>query len=243
MFDDRVVFITGGSSGLGRVLVDKFFEHGASVFFTYRTPRKEIDRIIEEKGDKVYAFQADASDHGKTLEAVEACILQFGKIDILVNNAASARDASLEKGNFGDFDYTIKNVLYPVYNHSKAVVPFMKKRSAGKIINIGSINGIRGREGSLGYSTAKAGMIGFTKTIAKELGCYGITCNVVAPGYMDTDGQKDTSELVKKMVLDECAIRRLARPEEVAELVLFLASSKADNITGQVCQIDCGQYI
>ena len=102
---------------------------------------------------------------------------------------------------------------------------------------------MRGREGSLAYSTAKAGIEGFTKTIAKELGKYNICCNVVAPGYINTDGQAGTSELIKKMVLDECAIRRLTEPVEVANLVLFLASNKANNITGQVYKIDCGQYI
>ena len=118
----------------------------------------------------------------------------------------------------------------------------MISNKKGKIISIGSINGIRGREGSIAYSTAKAGIIGFSKTVAKELGKYDITCNVVAPGYIDTEGQTNTSELIKKMVLDECAIRRLTEPVEVANLVLFLASEKANNITGQVYQIDCGQY-
>ena len=119
----------------------------------------------------------------------------------------------------------------------------MKNNSYGRIINVGSINGIRGREGSVAYSTAKAGVIGFTKTIAKELGKYEITCNVVAPGYIDTDGQKNTSELIKKLVLDECAIRRLTPPQSVVDLIMFLASDKASCITGQVYQIDNGQYI
>ena len=125
----------------------------------------------------------------------------------------------------------------------KAVVPVFINNNKGKIINIGSINGMRGREGSLAYSTAKAGIEGFTKTVAKELGKYNICCNIVAPGYINTDGQANTSELIKKMVLDECAIRRLTEPVEVANLVLFLASSKANNITGQIYKIDCGQYI
>ena len=137
----------------------------------------------------------------------------------------------------------MKNVLYPVFYYSKAVIGYFIRQRYGKIINIGSINGSRGREGSVAYSTAKAGVEGFTKTIAKELGAYNINCNVVAPGCINTDGQKDTSELIKKYVLDECAIRRLTEPEEVANLVLFLAGDKSDNITGQVYRIDCGQYI
>ena len=175
--------------------------------------------------------------------AVLKCINTFGTIDVLVNNAASAKDGSIENIDTQQFDYTIKNVLYPVFNYTKLVVPIFIKKNFGKIINIGSINGMRGREGSLAYSTAKAGIEGFTKTIAKELGKYNICCNVVAPGYINTDGQAGTSELIKKMVLDECAIRRLTEPVEVANLVLFLASNKANNITGQVYKIDCGQYI
>ncbi|HRU41253.1 MAG TPA: SDR family oxidoreductase, partial [Candidatus Diapherotrites archaeon] len=127
--------------------------------------------------------------------------------------------------------------------YSKYASEIMIANKAGKIINIGSINGLRGREGSVAYSTAKAGIIGFTKTIAKELGKYNICCNVVAPGFINTDGQSNTSELIKKMVLDECAIRKLTEPAEIANLVLFLSSEKANNITGQVYQIDCGQYI
>jgi 3-oxoacyl-[acyl-carrier protein] reductase len=117
------------------------------------------------------------------------------------------------------------------------------KNKKGKIINIGSINGIRGREGSVSYSTAKAGIIGFTKTIAKELGEYNINVNLVAPGFIDTDGQKNTSQLIRKLVLNECTIRKLSTPQEIAYVVEFLASEKADNITGQIIQVDNGQYI
>ena len=175
--------------------------------------------------------------------AVEECIGRFGQVDVLVNNAAGAKDGSLLRLEQEGFDFTIRNVLHPVYNYCKAVCPYMVGQGSGKIINIGSINGVRGREGSLAYSTAKAGVEGFTRTIAKELGQYNINCNVVEPGFINTEGQKNTSELIKKLVLDECAIRRLTEPEEVANLVLFLASGKANNITGQVYRIDCGQFI
>ena len=238
-----VVFITGGGQGLGRVLVQKFAEQGAKVFFTYRTPRESIEDVVNSSGGSVYAFQADASVYSQVVSSVEESVKVFGKIDVLINNAASAKDSSLERSTPENFDFTLRNVLYPVYYYSKAVSEYMIKAGRGKIINIGSVNGIHGREGSIGYSAAKAGIIGLTKTTAKELGKYSINCNVVAPGYIATDGQEKTSELIKKLVLSECYIKRLSSPEAICNMILFLASSKADNITGQVFQVDCGQYI
>lgn len=243
MFENKVIFITGGASGLGRVFVEDFVHNGGKVFFTYHKSEEKANKLLELYKEKVYAYQADASVFEEADQAVKKCIEVFGKIDILINNAASAKDSSLATHNFEKFDFTIKNVLYPVFNYCKAVCDIFIAQNSGKIINIGSINGIRGREGSVAYSTAKAGIIGFTKTIAKELGRYNINCNVVAPGYIDTEGQANTSELIKKLVLDECAIRRLTKPTEICNMVSFLASDKADNITGQVYQVDCGQYI
>ena len=240
---DKIVLVTGGASGLGRVLVDEFVKNDARVCFTYRNSSDKAKLLEEEYKEKVLAIKADASLEEEVKEAVEKCLEVFGTIDVLVNNAASAKDGNIEKINSEQFDYTIHNVLYPVFYYTKEVVPVFVDKGEGKIINIGSINGMRGREGSLAYSTAKAGIEGFTKTIAKELGKYNICCNVVAPGYINTDGQANTSELIKKMVLDECAIRRLTEPVEVANVVFFLASDKANNITGQVYKIDCGQYI
>lgn len=237
------MLVTGGASGLGRILVDEFVKNGAKVCFTYRNSVEKAEMIAEKYKNQVLAIRADASIEEEVQRAVEECLKVFGTIDVLVNNAASARDGGIEKINLEQFDYTIRNVLYPVFHYTKAVVPAFINNNKGKIINIGSINGMRGREGSLAYSTAKAGIEGFTKTVAKELGKYNICCNIVAPGYINTDGQANTSELIKKMVLDECAIRRLTEPVEVANLVLFLASSKANNITGQIYKIDCGQYI
>lgn len=243
MFSNNVIVITGGASGLGEVLVRRFVENNAKVVFTYRSSVEKAQKLMEEYGLSVLGIQADASDYEQAGFVVSKSIEVYGKIDVLVNNAASARDGSIQKLESENFDYTVKNVLYPVYNYTKQVTAHFVDNNRGKIINIGSINGMRGREGSLAYSTAKAGVEGFTKTIAKELGKYNICCNVVAPGYINTTGQANTSELIKKLVLDECAIRRLTEPDEVANLVLFLASDKANNITGQVYKIDCGQYI
>ena len=243
MFTDKVVFITGGASGLERVLAEQFLQNHAKVCFTYRHSAEKAKDIIGRYEGQAFAMPADASLYDEAVMAVEECIGRFGQVDVLVNNAAGAKDGSLLRLEQEGFDFTIRNVLHPVYNYCKAVCPYMVGQGSGKIINIGSINGVRGREGSLAYSTAKAGVEGFTRTIAKELGQYNINCNVVEPGFINTEGQKNTSELIKKLVLDECAIRRLTEPEEVANLVLFLASGKANNITGQVYRIDCGQFI
>ncbi|MBS5931617.1 MAG: SDR family oxidoreductase [Clostridiales bacterium] len=240
---NKIVFITGGASGLGRVFVTRFIEEGAKVCFTYRNSEQNAMLLQQKYGKDIYSIKADASDYQQAIDAVDKCIKHFNGLDVLINNASSAKDSSLKNLNIDNFSYTINNVLYPVVNYSKAVCDHFINQCYGKIINIGSINGMRGREGSIAYSTGKAGIEGFTKTIAKELGQYNINCNVVAPGYIDTDGQKNTSELIKKMVLDECPIRRLTKPDEVANLVLFLAGDMANNITGQVYQIDCGQYI
>lgn len=241
--EQKVVLITGGASGLGKTLVEEFAAEGAKVCFTYRNSEEKA-KILEEMFPKqVLALKANASSYDEALLSVQKCVEHFGKIDILVNNAASAKDGSIRKLEPDGFDYTLKNVLYPVFNYTKAVSDYFIRQKSGKIINIGSINAMRGREGSLAYTTAKAGIEGFTKTIAKELGAFQINCNVVAPGFIDTEGQANTSELIKKLVLDECAIRKLSTPKEISHLVLFLASEKANNITGQVYQIDCGQYI
>lgn len=241
--EKKVVLITGGGSGLGRILVDEFYANNYNVAFTYRKERDHIQKLVEESKGAIVAIQAEASDYGQVKSAVDKAFDNFGRIDVLVNNAASARDSSLEKSTPENFDFTIHNVLYPVYYYSKAVVGYMVKTGRGKIINIGSVNGLHGREGSLGYSAAKAGVVGLTKTMAKELGKYPINCNVVAPGYIATEGQENTSELIKKLVLSECYIKRLSEPQAISNMILFLASDKADNITGQVFQVDCGQYI
>ena len=240
---DKVAFITGGGSGLGRVLVDSFYKAGYNIAFTYRKQREEIEHVVSASEGRIIAIQADASDYEQVKNSVETAYNSFGRIDILINNAASAKDSTLENSTPENFEYTIHNVLYPVYFYSKVVSEYMIQSGGGKIINIGSVNGLHGREGSIGYSTAKAGIVGLTKTMAKELGKYPINCNVVAPGYIATDGQKNTSELVKKLVLSECYIKRLSDPIAICNMVLFLASDKADNITGQIFQVDCGQWI
>lgn len=239
----KVVLITGGSKGLGRTTVEYFVENGYNVAFTYLNSEERANELFDKYGDSVFPIKADASDYNKAFEVVEGVIKKYGKVDVLVNNVALAKDKPIWEMDKVKWDFTINNALNPCFNYTRATVAEFIKNKNGKIINIGSVNGIRGREGSVGYCTAKAGIVGFTKTIAKELGEFNITANVIAPGYIDTDGQVNTSQLIKNLVLDECAIRRLTKPIEIVYLIEFLASYKGDNITGQVYQVDCGQYI
>lgn len=241
--DEKVVFVTGGATGLGRSIVDKFVTDNHKVVFTYFKSEEKAQNIINKYGDKVYGIKTDAIDYEEVLKSIEQAINKYGRIDILVNNVAAAKDAPIGDHTPETWDYTIKNTLYSCFNYINAITSHFVKNRYGKIINIGSVNGLRGREGSVAYSTAKAGMVGLTKTVAKELGRYNINVNLIAPGYIDTEAQKSTSMVIKKLVLDECIIKELTKPDEISELVLFLASDKANAITGQVYKIDRGQYV
>ncbi|MCC7554243.1 MAG: SDR family oxidoreductase [Methanobacteriaceae archaeon] len=243
MSKKKVALVTGGASGLGRTIVEEFLKLDYNVVFTYLNSEKKAQEVVDKYSDSVYAIKADAVNYEESSSVIKKAIKKFGEIDVLVNNAASARDGSIGTITYDDWDYTIKNVLYSCFNYTNEITRHFIKNKKGKIINIGSINGLRGREGSVSYCSAKAAIIGLTKTIAKELGAYEITANVVAPGFINTAAQANTNQLIKKMVLEECAIKRLTEPLEVANLVVFLASEKANNITGQVYQIDCGQYM
>ncbi|MDS1002892.1 SDR family oxidoreductase [Clostridium sporogenes] len=240
---DKVALVTGGSKGLGKAIVKNFINNNYKVAFTYLNSEEKANEICKEFGSNVVAIKADACDYNRAFEVVNKIEKTFGSIDILVNNVGMAKDRPIWKITEEDWKFGIDNTLNSCFNYTRAVVNIFIKQNKGKIINIGSINGLRGREGSVSYCSAKSAVVGFTKTIAKELGQYNINANVIAPGYISTDGQENTSELIKKLVLDECAIRKLTTSEEVANVVEFLASDKSNNITGQVIQVDYGQYI
>lgn len=243
MLGDKVALVTGGSKGLGKAIVENMVDNGYRVAYTYMCSEALAKELADKFGDRVLSIKADAADYDTAFSVVDEVINRFGTIDVLVNNVGIAKDKPIWEMDQERWNFGITSTLNTCFNYTRAVVPIFIANKKGKIVNIGSINGIRGREGSISYSTAKAGIIGFTKTIAKELGEYNINANVVAPGFIDTDGQQNTSQLIRNLVLDECAIRRLSRPKDIAQLVEFLASEKSDNITGQVIQIDNGQYI
>ncbi|MGB3367252.1 MAG: SDR family oxidoreductase [Acidaminobacteraceae bacterium] len=239
----KVALITGGTKGLGKAIVLKLLDEGVKVAFTYFSDDEAANKIVDLYSEDAICFKSDSSKSDEAYRVVEETIKHFGKIDILVNNVFGAKDGSVINHSFEMMEYTMNHTFYPAYHHIVAVAKHMKDNNYGRIVNIGSVNGMRGREGSLAYSSAKSALTGLSKTVAKELGRYNVTCNIVAPGYIDTDGQKNTSELIKKMVLEESVVKKLPKPEEIANIVYFLTVLDSGNITGETIKIDCGQYI
>ena len=243
MLKGKTALITGGSRGLGQAIVESYISNGCRVAFTWESSIAEAENLTHRFGDAAVSFQADALDFVRTTQVVEDTIKTLGHIDILVCNVGGSKDRPIWEIDYDGFDYSVRMTLYSCFNYVRAVAEHMKSRCQGSIISIGSINGLRGREGNVGYCAGKAALIGFIKTVAKELGEFSINANIVAPGYIDVESQRKTSELIKQLILDECAIRRLSKPSEVADVVCFLGSDLARNITGQTIVVDCGQSL
>lgn len=241
MFEDKVVLITGGSRGIGAALVDVFAEHGATVVFTYQSST-ELANTIEQKWEgkaTVKAYKADASLLVESEKVVEQVLKDFGTIDILINNAGITKDNLLLRMSEQQWDDVINTNLKSVFNYSKSVLKPMVKARGGCIINITSYVGISGNAGQINYAASKAGIIGFTKSLAKEMGVRNIRCNAVAPGFIETEMTENISSEVKEKYLSEIPLKRFGSAREVADLVLFLSSEKAAYINGQVISI-CG---
>jgi 3-oxoacyl-[acyl-carrier protein] reductase len=241
MFEDKVVLITGGSRGIGAALVDVFAEHGAIVAFTYQSSTALANAIEQKWVGKatIKAYQADASLLAESEKVVEQVLKDFGTIDILINNAGITKDNLLLRMSEQQWDDVINTNLKSVFNYSKSVLKPMVKARSGCIINITSYVGISGNVGQINYAASKAGIIGFTKSLAKEMGVRNIRCNAVAPGFIETEMTENISTEVKEKYLSEIPLKRFGSAKEVADLVLFLSSEKAAYINGQVISI-CG---
>lgn len=239
----RIALITGAGKGIGRAIAKKLSEDGIHVIINYNASydkAKQTEEYIKSIGGSVDLYQCDIKDFNKTKEMIEDILKKFGKIDILINNAGIAKDNLIVKMPKEDFNEVIETNLISVYNTTKFVIKAMAKQKRGVIINIASISGILGIEGQANYSASKAGVIGLTKAVAREVAHRKIRVNAVAPGFIDTEMTMKINDSRKETIINQIPMKRLGNIEEVAELVSFLVSDKAGYITGQTICIDGG---
>jgi 3-oxoacyl-[acyl-carrier protein] reductase len=242
----QAAIVTGAARGLGAELVRQLALAGASVTFTYLRDEAAATALAEaagHSGTKCCAVQADVVDFALAQQVVDEAVHEHGRLDILVCNAGIARSKALWKMDEEDWDFVLDVTLKGSFNYIRAVAPVFREQRHGKIVCIGSINGLRGRMGTTSYNAAKAGLIGLVKTTAAELGPFNVNVNLIAPGFIDTASQAETSELIRDLVLKECVIKRLGTPEDIALPVLFLCSEGARHVTGQTIKVDAGQYL
>lgn len=246
MLTGKNAIVTGSSRGIGKSIAIKLAELGANIILNYRNnvaSVKEVIKEIETKGVKVMAIQGDVSNFEDAKKVVDEAKEKLGSIDILVNNAGITKDTLLMRMKEEDFDKVIEVNLKGVFNCTKNIVPIMMKQRSGRIINISSIVGLSGNAGQSNYAAAKAGIIGFTKSIAKEIATRGITVNAVAPGFISTDMTDVLSEKVKEEIKKNIPLRRIGEGKDIANTVAFLASDMGSYITGQVISVDGGMHI
>jgi 3-oxoacyl-[acyl-carrier protein] reductase len=246
MLEGKVALVTGAARGIGRAITLELAESGADVVFTDRGSAQLAETLVSEiklLGRKALAIDADATSFKSAVEVIEKVVAEFGRLDILVNNVGITKDNLLLRMQEEDWDSVIQVNLKSVFNYTKAAARTMMGQRYGKIINISSVVGIIGNAGQSNYSASKAGIIGFTKSIAKELASRNILVNAVAPGYIETSMTAALTDEQRKAVVDTIPLKRVAKPEEVARVVRFLASPDSDYITGQVIAVDGGMSI
>ncbi|UCC65714.1 MAG: 3-oxoacyl-[acyl-carrier-protein] reductase, partial [Anaerolineae bacterium] len=238
---NKVAVVTGGSRGIGRGIALKLASEGAKVVVNYRTNSAAADGVvalIQEQGGEAIAVQADVSQMAEAQRLIKTAIETYGRLDILVNNAGTTRDMLIMLMKESDWDLVINTNLKSAFNCSKAAARTMMKQRYGRIINITSVSGLVGQAGQTNYSASKAGLIGFTKALAKELGPRNITANAVAPGFVYTDLTADLSQEMRDLALQMTPLGRFGTPEDMANAVAFLASDEAGFVTGQVLSVD-----
>lgn len=246
MEERKVVLITGGSRGIGKSIALKYAENGYNVVINYvssKTNVKELEKEFNEKGIESLILKADVSKEDEVENLVKSTIDKFGRIDVLVNNAGITRDSLLMRMKEEDFDRVIEINLKGTFLVTKAVTPYMMKKRNGNIINLASVVGVTGNAGQCNYSASKAGIIGFTKSVAKELASRNIRVNAVAPGFIDTDMTSVLSDDVKSNINAQIPMKRMGTTMEIANVVYFLGCEESSYITGQVINIDGGMVM
>ncbi len=246
MLAEQVALVTGASRGIGRAIALSLAREGATVIINYKGNKEaalEVQQIINETGGKATCLQADVSSPAEVEQLVQQVLAQEGHLDILVNNAGINRDTLLMRMKDEEWDQVIQTNLNSAFYCIRAVARPMMKQRRGKIINISSVVGIHGNAGQINYAAAKAGIIGLTKSAAKELSSRGIMVNAIAPGYIITDMTERLPNEVKEKVAADIPLGRLGQPEDIANLAVFLAGSGADYLTGQVIAVDGGMFM
>lgn len=244
LLQDKVAVVTGGSRGIGRAIAEELAAEGARVVVNYNASAGAAEEVVAgivERGGEAIAIQADVSDFEAAQALIQAAIDTYGQVDILVNNAGTTRDTLLMSMKEDQWDVVLETNLKSVFNTCKAVSRSMvRRKQGGRIINISSVSGMVGQAGQTNYAASKAGIIGFSKSMAKELGSRNITVNVVAPGFVLTDLTADLSDDLVQQSVDFIPLGRWGEAREIANVVGFLASDKASYVTGEVIRVDGG---
>lgn len=241
MLKGKTAIVTGGSRGIGAAICKRFAEQGANIALLYAgntQKAEETKAALLEMGVKAEAYQCNVADAEQVAAVCKQIIKDFGGADILVNNAGITKDKLVPMMKVPDFDSVVDTNLKGAFYMIKQLYPVFMKQKSGKIINVSSVSGLMGNPGQTNYSASKAGLIGLTKSVAKELASRNVNCNAIAPGFVATDMTENLSE--NNALVDHIPMKRFAQPEDIANLALFLASDQSDYITGEVIRIDGG---
>ena len=243
LLEGKVALVTGATRGIGRAIALKFAENGANIAFTYLSSASAAESLvaeIEALGGRAIAYASNASDFEGAHKVVEQVLAEFGQIDILVNNAGQSKDGLMMRMSEEQWDSIINTNLKSAFNFTHAVTPAMARRRAGSVINMSSVVGVGGNAGQANYAASKAGLIGLTKSMAKEMGARGIRTNCIAPGFIATDMTDKLNDATKEAIISSVSLGRMGTADEIAKVALFLASDMASYITGEVITVSGG---